>query len=387
MRYLFNLRGGRTDESLVISLKKYLDARDSLPGGVVDSYRALLGTMGECGSQACPHLGRELQASLLALQAHLAAEITPGDFTASGAEAEKELRVWGSRTADYYKQKTAEVKELMMVLARTVESVGERDQRHASQFSALSTRLRDIADLEDVTKVRASLLRSVDELKSCVEQMTRDSQASLEQLRAELGVYRSRLEETERMIGIDALTGIANRRRVDQALGEFVARGRPFCIMMLDLDGFKQINDQLGHLAGDDLLRQFATELQLVIRSSDLAGRWGGDEFVVLLDCGLCQAESLQARVREWVFGEYTVRAGSEARKVRMRASIGIAAWAPGENVAEALKRADGAMYREKGSRKADERCLTVAPSAPGRRREDTQPPAGTATRRAGRES
>ena len=64
----------------MISLKKYLDAPDTLPGPVVESYRALLSTMGECGSQACPPVGAGLQASLLELQAHLAAAMTPSRF-------------------------------------------------------------------------------------------------------------------------------------------------------------------------------------------------------------------------------------------------------------------------------------------------------------------
>jgi diguanylate cyclase (GGDEF)-like protein len=362
----------------VISIKKYLDARDRLPGPVVDSYRTLLGAMGESGSQACPQLGLDLQASLLQLQAHLVAEMTPGDFTASGTAAEKELRLWGSRTAEYYKHQADEVKELMMVLARTVDSVGERDQRYSGQFSALSTRLRDIADLEDLAKVRASLLQGVDELKDCVEQMTRDSEQSLTLLRTELGASRSRLEETERMAAVDPLTGIANRRRIDQALEEFSARGRPFCIMMFDLNSFKQVNDQLGHLAGDDLLRQFAAELRLVVRSADLAGRWGGDEFIALLDCGLGQAESLMGRIRDWVFGEYTIRTGCDAFKVKVCASIGLALWKLGDDVAETINRADAAMYKDKKARKRDDQCHLVTSPGPGRRCGDAETSAAT---------
>jgi len=365
----------------VISIKKYLDARDRLPAPVVDSYRALLGAMGECGSQACPQLGLDLQASLLLLQAHLAAEMTFGDFTASGTAAETELRVWGARTAEYYKQKTAEVKELMMVLARTVDSVGERDQRYAGQFSNLSTRLRDIADLDDLTKVRTSLLKGVDELKTCVEQMSRDSETSLTQLRTELGASRNRLEETERIAAADPLTGIANRRRIDQALEEFAARGRPFCVAMFDLNGFKSINDQLGHLAGDDLLRQFAAELRLVVRSADLAGRWGGDEFIAVLDCGLDQAESLMRRIRDWVFGEYTVRTGPEAFKVRVSASIGLAVWGLGEDIAATVGRADAAMFLEKKANKGGDQCCLITSPGPARRSGDAET---TAADRAG---
>ena len=357
----------------MISIKKYLDARDRLPGPVVDSYRTLLGAMGESGSQACPQLGLDLQASLLHLQAHLVAEMTPGDFAASGTAAEKELRLWGSRTAEYYKHQADEVKELMLVLARTVDSVGERDQRYAGQFSALSTHLRSIADFDDLAKVRASLLQGVDELKVCVEQMTRDSEESLTLLRTELGASRSRLEETERMAAVDPLTGIATRRRIDQALEEFSARGRPFCIMMFDLNSFKQVNDQLGHLAGDDLLRQFAAELRLVVRSADLAGRWGGDEFIALLDCGLGHAESLMGRIRDWVFGEYTIRTGSDAFKVKVCDSIGLALWKLGDDVAETINRADAAMYKDKKAHKRDDQCHVVSTpgSGPARRSGD----------------
>jgi diguanylate cyclase (GGDEF)-like protein len=355
-----NLPPNPADELVVISIKKYLEARDRLPGPVVDSYRMLLGAMGESGSQACPQLGLDLQASLLHLQAHLVAEMTPGDFAASGTAAEKELRLWGSRTAEYYKHQADEVKELMLVLARTVDSVGERDQRYAGQFSALSTHLRSIADFDDLAKV-------------CVEQMTRDSEESLTLLRTELGASRSRLEETERMAAVDPLTGIANRRRIDQALEEFSARGRPFCIMMFDLNSFKQVNDQLGHLAGDDLLRQFAAELRLVVRSADLAGRWGGDEFIALLDCGLGHAESLMGRIRDWVFGEYTIRTGSDAFKVKVCASIGLALWKLGDDVAETINRADAAMYKDKKAHKRDDQCHVVSTpgSGPARRSGD----------------
>jgi len=375
---LFNSALAPADEFVVISLKKYLDAPDTVPAPVVESYRALLATMGECGSQVCPPVGAGLQASLLELQAHLAAAMTPTDFTSSGTAAEGELRQWGARTADYYRQKAAEIKELMMVVARTAESVGERDLRYTSQFSSLTARLRDIADLEDLTKIRSSLLQSATELKNCVDQMTRDNQESLTHLRAELTVYRDRLEESERLAAIDPLTGIANRRKVEQALDEFVVRARPFCIMLFDLNSFKQVNDQLGHASGDDLLRQFATELRLVLRNSDLAGRWGGDEFIALLDCGLVVAESLIARIRDWVFGEYTVHSGSDASRVKVSASVGLAAWVPGEKVAQTIQRADSAMYREKAAHSKGQQCRIVSGGPSGRRSGDAPPPAAT---------
>jgi diguanylate cyclase (GGDEF)-like protein len=73
---------------------------------------------------------------------------------------------------------------------------------------------------------------------------------------------------------------------------------RPFCVVMLDLNQFKQVNDIHGHGAGDSLLTQFAGELRTNIRASDIAGRWGGDEFILLLDCDLKTHEPRSSELR-----------------------------------------------------------------------------------------
>ena len=81
---------------------------------------------------------------------------------------------------------------------------------------------------------------------------------------------------------------------------------------------------------------------------TDLAGRYGGDEFIVVLDCGADLAATQLNRVREWVIGEYTLRIGADSHRVTVSASIGLATWVRGENITETLKRADAAMYQDK---------------------------------------
>jgi len=101
-------------------------------------------------------------------------------------------------------------------------------------------------------------------------------------------------------------------------------------VMMFDLNGFKQVNDTHGHLAGDEVLKQFATELRGAFRPLDDVGRWGGDEFIVVLDCGLEEARGHVERVQKWVFGDYTVRGEGSPRKLPVDASVGVAAWREG---------------------------------------------------------
>ena len=117
---------------------------------------------------------------------------------------------------------------------------------------------------------------------------------------------------------------------------------------LLDLNGFKQLNDTFGHLAADELLKQFSAELKSLFSASDLVGRWGGDELVVVLDTGLQDAAAHIERISHWAFGEYTIRVGNTGRKVEVSAAIGAAEWQAGDSLRTLLDRADAAMYRDK---------------------------------------
>jgi diguanylate cyclase len=335
----------------LISLKRYLDADHSaLLKPALDSYRAALAATGVFGTEACPSLGQEFQHTLWNLQHALESQVTPAGVIETERCFETELKHASTRAAGYLKQKTVEIKELLIALARTTEAVGERDQRYTRQFHDFSRRLDAIADLDDLAKIRGSLVQSARELKACVDDMTRDSEASVGQLRAEISTYQTKLVETERLASRDPLTGLGNRRRIEFELEDLEKRGRSFCLMMLDINGFKQINDSFGHLAGDQVLKQFAAELQATLRAAELVGRWGGDEFLVILSGTPKEAESLVLRIRNAVFGDYSVEAGGPRRKVKISAAIGVAFANPGETGAEAIERADAEMYRDKAT-------------------------------------
>jgi len=345
----------------VISLKKYLDmkfeaSRNSEPAGndllnaAVQSYRSSLLDMGSSGYKACPAFGTNLQQCLAGLASRLTGKVTTEVLEASRREVAEQLSRWGERTADHLKGKAQEVKDLLMVLARTAESLGERDQRYAAQLHQFTTHLRAVADLEDLTQVRSSLMRTAGELKTCVDQMEQDSQQALAQLESKVSTYENRLKETEELALRDPLTGLPNRLHLERRLEWKIENRQSFSIAFLDLNRFKAVNDKYGHPAGDSVLKQFAEELKSNVRPGDVVGRWGGDEFVILLDCDLASATVLLERVRKWVFGDYTITVDGEAEKVRVcvSAAVGIAEWIPDEAVEQLIERADRAMYKEK---------------------------------------
>jgi diguanylate cyclase (GGDEF)-like protein len=145
----------------------------------------------------------------------------------------------------------------------------------------------------------------------------------------------------------DGLTGLPNRRSLDQLLNAQLAmaqrEGRPFSVLMLDLDHFKAVNDTHGHAVGDAVLRGFAQRIQAQLRRSDVCARYGGEEFCVVLP-GTADALALDAgeRLRRAVAG------APLAPKVPVTVSVGVATWRAGDDAAALLARADEALYTAK---------------------------------------
>jgi len=151
----------------------------------------------------------------------------------------------------------------------------------------------------------------------------------------------------------DALTGLFNRRYMETHLNGLVeqaaARGKPIAVMVLDIDYFKSINDGHGHDAGDDVLREFALRIRKCIRNIDLACRYGGEEFVVVMpETDLAVAAMVAERLRRRIAAEaFSIQQGAKSLDVTL--SIGIAALSGAEDTAATiLKRADTALYRAK---------------------------------------
>jgi diguanylate cyclase (GGDEF)-like protein len=240
------------------------------------------------------------------------------------------------------------MQEVLLMAGTAAQQVGERDKRYTKRFTEFTERLQSTSKLTDVTAIRQSLGQHTADLKSYVAQMMKDSDGTIAELRAQIATYESRLEEMEHIASEDPLTGLCNRRKVERHIETRIRSAKVFSVISLDLNGFKKLNDTYGHLAGDDLLKQFATELRTVFRSHDIIGRVGGDEFIVLVDGDLSVANARLERIRRWVNGSYAVKGTLEAPKVNVTAAVGAAQWNPGESMRDVLGRADAAMYADK---------------------------------------
>jgi diguanylate cyclase (GGDEF)-like protein len=162
---------------------------------------------------------------------------------------------------------------------------------------------------------------------------------------------------------VDPLTGLYNRRFAMQRLAAEVARserrGHPLTVLSLDLNDFKQINDMHGHPAGDQVLQEFASHLNRVIRGSDLAVRLGGDEFLVLLpECTLEQLQLVLGRLG-------SLEVDWQGLKLPVTFSAGWKQYQMGDRPEELLARADQALYASKRAGKVGRTLAQPAETEP----------------------
>jgi diguanylate cyclase (GGDEF)-like protein len=158
-------------------------------------------------------------------------------------------------------------------------------------------------------------------------------------------------QTVERQALVDPLTGLANRRVAESALETELRRAdrfdEPLALLMTDLDDFKSINDRWGHPFGDEVLREFAASLRESIRDIDLSGRWGGEEFAVVLpgtdvEGGAALAERIRANLRARAI------TAPDGEPVHVTASFGVAAYPQAEGKDDLVAAADAALYEAK---------------------------------------
>ncbi|MEO8484759.1 MAG: GGDEF domain-containing protein [Betaproteobacteria bacterium] len=223
-------------------------------------------------------------------------------------------------------------KPLMRVVHLQVSQSLERADRfadalaHYKRYHALE---REIA--ADIAEQRARMST----LRLDGERARREA----DQFRAETKVLSDAVER-------DALTGIGNRRAFDRALSALLARGGGRCTLaLIDCDHFKQVNDRASHVAGDRVLQRIASVLKQASRRTDLAARFGGDEFaIVFAEATLDEAKSVCERIR----GVVERHPGDDTPAVTI--SIGLAEASGGDSVETLLQRADAALYRAKAA-------------------------------------
>jgi diguanylate cyclase len=263
------------------------------------------------------------------------------------------------------------LKELLASFIDRLGALSAHTGDFQSRVEAYASRLAGTDDLPTLSQIVHDLLQDTREMQADMTG-TREELTSARQRADEYAVRVRDLEtELERVSGLvreDQLTNALNRRGLDEAFAAESARsvrnGSPLAIAVLDLDNFKMLNDRLGHQAGDSALVHLVNVVREALRPTDIVGRYGGEEFVILLpDTGLDEAEQVMVRVQRALTRRFFLH-NNERLLITFSAGIGL--MGEREEWSDLMDRADRALYEAK--RLGKNRVVRAAPAAVRRR-------------------
>ncbi|MCL2344229.1 MAG: diguanylate cyclase [Desulfobulbus sp.] len=210
----------------------------------------------------------------------------------------------------------------------------------ADDITALENVLGEV--MQETRTIQLNALHSRDELRATQRQVE-EAQERIRQLESEL-------EKTSDLVRYDQLSGVLNRRGLEEMFAKEAARaarhGTTLCVALLDIDNFKQLNDSLGHAAGDQALIHLARLCRDTLRPQDTVARYGGEEFVILLpETRLNEATAALIRLQRELTKEFFMH---DNDKVLITFSAGVTEFTAADDQTSALKRADSAMYQAK---------------------------------------
>ncbi|PAS94728.1 MAG: GGDEF domain-containing protein [Candidatus Dactylopiibacterium carminicum] len=234
-------------------------------------------------------------------------------------------------------------------LGEFAESTGTYHGK-VSAFAEKIAQAKNLHELAGLVDDIARETRNVEYSARRSHQELLDLRTAVDQANREINRLETELEEASELVRHDPLTGTLNRKGLDEILARESARmqrrNSRLCLAMLDVDDFKKLNDSFGHTTGDDALRHLATVIRDNIRPQDSAGRFGGEEFLVLLpDTGQDEAAIAIQRLQRELTRRIFMR---DNQRLLITFSAGVTEVRAGEEIQQAVIRADQAMYRAK---------------------------------------
>ncbi len=251
----------------------------------------------------------------------------------------------GERIDEVGGRLSEEIKGVAGMLATQMEST-------SSYSSSLGEARTALAGAKDTGAVE-TIVQGLIDVTHQTERTNRELENQLTESRRQIAELQESLEAIRYESLVDDLTTLANRKHFEQSLDRLQAEadqsGASFCLLFTDIDHFKKFNDTFGHQTGDQVLRLVALALKQNIKGQDIACRFGGEEFAVLLPrTDLAQAVVVAEHIREAVFSKELVKRSTGENLGRITISIGVAQWKRGDNAQSIVERADVCLYAAK---------------------------------------
>lgn len=258
----------------------------------------------------------------------------------------------------YLKKKEMELREIISVLVRNFTVFSEENSGNLSELERCTEQLEVARNLDDLSTVRKVLAGQVDLMRKKLVQQRQQQGLMLSQMNEQITVLNTNLGRSEKAAMTDALTGAGNRRGLERAIkqriDDAVMNNNRFAVLMWDVDNFKSLNDKFGHLVGDGVLKTLVKQCYRMIRGGDYVGRYGGEEFVIILEDVDLKMAGRRGRdiVKTIASLDIMLNGISRAHRVQSTISMGVTEFRAGDSMESLLERADKSLYRAKQSGK-----------------------------------
>ena len=242
--------------------------------------------------------------------------------------------------------------ELVTMVAQVIGALVDIAGKTALTNEAVVAHIDRLADTRKPSEVISAATAILAETRGFVTE-SRQFEAELLSSVEEMHKLKQELSNAKREASIDGLTGLYNRRSFDRKLRELIASvdglEDGFCLLLLDIDRFKQVNDSYGHMVGDKVLSQFGKQIGKLTRRSDFLARYGGEEFAVLLPgTRITNAFTVAENIRNTLQMVRLRRSSSREALGAVTVSVGVACHRVGESAEDLIGRCDKALYRAK---------------------------------------
>lgn len=333
------------------------------PAGLIDRLLLLLSDAAVEGGTLKT---REFRSRLQAYRQRLAASDGKRDFARYSTECLQICEDFFTRSRKYLLEREKEFGEVINFLRESVGRLAGDAHSFSTQLSQSSERMERLADIEDIRELKKQISTEVQQLKRTIEEKKQKDAASYSRLTKRVELLQHSLEESREEASLDGLTSVPNRRTFDRTLERWITErrgsGRSFVLAILDLDNFKAINDTRGHPVGDRVLICAARFFGKSIRQNDFLARFGGEEFVMLIDgLNAAQAHSkFTDMLQRLASTSYDYEVAGGVASISFTASCGLAEAESGETADSLLRRADEALYEAK--RTGKNRAVVASP-------------------------
>jgi diguanylate cyclase (GGDEF)-like protein len=310
----------------------------------LDCYLASITAIAETIAAVFPEIGEGCHEQLTRLRARITFDAGVKTLEESRDTLLQALQSFAARAQRHTRSLADELTGALALVARNEDTRSARNVGYVEHLLDFVDHMEKAVESRDFNSMAGQAAK----LRGFAESIELDSRDAFAQLREQIREFRQQLRQAELLASRDALTGVANRREFERQLAGRIQSQQEFCVLLFDLDGLGNVNNQFGHLCGDEILKQVSARLNAQVRKRDFVCRWGGDEFVVILDCGLEPGRARSGQIVECLNGLYRVTVEQRGITVNMNVSVGIAEHIADETWEQMFQRVDESMYRQK---------------------------------------